>query len=55
MMDESRAVEIVTWTDEPELLAEPGQPIPTFTPAEISEARAISAMIERDIFREMLH
>lgn len=54
MMDESTACEIITWTDEPDLLAEPGEPIPVFTAAEITEARIVGAMMERDIFRPTL-
>jgi len=51
MMDFSEAAEILTWTNEPELLAEPGQPIPVFSDAEIAAARIASAMFERDVFR----
>lgn len=44
-MPAHRAAEILTWTDEPELLAEPGDIIPTFHPDVIAAARLIS---ERD-------
>ena len=37
------AADVLTWTDEPELLAQPGQPAPTFTAAQVREARRLSS------------
>ena len=38
-MTDSRAAEILTWTDEPELIQRPGEPVPTFHPADVAAAR----------------
>ncbi|MBB5986004.1 hypothetical protein [Sphingobium lignivorans] len=46
-MDEDRAIEIITWVEEPELLAELGQEAPYFSAPEIEAARAICAALDR--------
>lgn len=46
-MDESEAADILTWTDEPELLEEPGEPIPVFSDVDIAAARIIGETIAR--------
>jgi len=46
-MDESTATDILTWTDEPELLREPGEPIPVFSDVDIAAARIIGETIAR--------
>lgn len=38
-MSFSRCAEILTWVDEPELLAEPGEQPPSFSATEIAAAR----------------
>lgn len=49
-MSEEQAGEIITWTDEPELLAEPGETIPTFHPVLIAAARMRGEMDSADLF-----
>ena len=47
-MTESEAAFIITWLEEPDLLAEPGEPgepASTFTESEIAQAYAIAAHI----------
>lgn len=43
LMSDDRASWILTWTDEPELLAQPGEPSPAFTAAEVEAARLRSS------------
>jgi len=38
-MTPQRAAEILTWTDEPDLIAEAGQLVPVFTAEEVAAAR----------------
>lgn len=38
------ACEIITWIDEPELIAEPGQSMPAFSAEQIETARLVSAV-----------
>lgn len=48
-MDEATAVEIITWTEEPDLLAEPGEPIPVFSTIDIAAARIIGDTIAQQM------
>lgn len=38
-MTDLEAAEILTWTDEPELIAAPGQTPPAFSPEDVAAAR----------------
>lgn len=42
-MPESRVAEIMTWTDEPELIRVAGELDPVFDPIDIAAARLVSA------------
>jgi len=53
-MDESTAIDIITWTDEPDLLAEPGEPIPGFSAVDIAAAYIIGETIAQQMgFRSL--
>lgn len=44
-----RAADILTWTEEPELLQRDGQPVPVFTAADIAAARLYSEAVRMRI------
>lgn len=48
-MDEGEACEILTWTEEPELLEEPGEPIPVFSAIDIAAARIVGETMARQL------
>jgi hypothetical protein len=51
-MTSDEAAHILTWTDEPELLAAPGQSAPVYTPDQITAARMVG---EWDVARCIGH
>lgn len=54
-MTEEEAADILTWTDEPELLAQPGERAPTFPPHLVAAARIKSAWRGADFGRRSIN
>lgn len=49
-MSEAECCTILTLVDEPELILQPGETVPTFDPRDVAAARLRSAWIGADVF-----